>query len=90
MQDVSTQYAGTASPEIDLLGNAFYTLQFIRTEAETPEPSEPTVMEAYKKTTEVSPLNPYRFCADPTSIEYEGRLYVYGTNDQQEFDATGA
>lgn len=88
VQDVSTQYAGTASPEIDLLGNAFYTLQFIRTEAETPEPSEPTVMEAYKKTTEVNPLNPYRFCADPTSVEYEGRLYVYGTNDQQEFDAT--
>ena len=89
MQDVSTQYAGTDSPEIDLLGNAFYTLQFIRTEVETPEPSEPTVMEAYKKTNEVNPLNPYRFCADPTSVEYEGRLYVYGTNDQQEFDATG-
>ena len=62
----------------NLLGNAFYTLQFIRTEAETPEPSEPTVMEAYKKTNEVNPLNPYRFCADPTSVEYEGRLYVYG------------
>ena len=56
MQDVSTQYAGTASPEIDLLGNAFYTLQFIRTEADTPEPSEPTVMEAYKKTIEVNPF----------------------------------
>ena len=37
----------------------------------------------------MNPLNPYRFCADPTSVEYEGRLYVYGTNDQQEFDATG-
>ena len=82
MQDVSTQYAGTASPEINLLGNAFYTLQFIRTEAETPEPGEPTVMEAYKKTTEVNPLTPYRFCADPTSVEYEGRLYVYGTTNR--------
>lgn len=88
VQDVSTQYAGTASPEINLLENAFYTLQFIRGEEGTIEPDEPAVVEAYKKTTEVNPLNPYVFCADPTSIEHEGRLYVYGTNDQQEFDAT--
>jgi hypothetical protein len=25
------------------------------------------------------------YCADPTAIEYEGRLYVYGTNDHQQY-----
>ena len=30
------------------------------------------------------------FCADPTSIEYNGRLYIYGTCDQQQFEAVGA
>ncbi len=29
------------------------------------------------------------FCADPTAVEYNGRLYVYGTNDQQQHDETG-
>lgn len=28
-----------------------------------------------------------RFTADPTCVEYEGRLYVYGTTDQIEFDS---
>lgn len=36
-----------------------------------------------------NPLCPFVFCADPTAIEYEGRLYVYGTNDQQSFDKRG-
>ena len=88
-QNESNAYAGTANPEITLLPSAFYTLQFIRTEAEEPEPGQPTIAEAYKADTQTNPLNPLQFCADPTAIEYEGRLYVYGTNDQQEFDATG-
>ncbi len=29
----------------------------------------------------------WRFIADPTTIEYDGRLYVYGTTDEIEFDA---
>lgn len=33
-----------------------------------------------------NPINPWNFCADPTSVEYNGRVYVYGTNDQQQFD----
>ena len=32
-----------------------------------------------------NPLLTNLFCADPTSIEYEGRLYVYGTNDNQQY-----
>ena len=30
-----------------------------------------------------------RFIADPTTIEYDGRLYVYGTTDEIEFDKYG-
>lgn len=33
-----------------------------------------------------NPVSSNVFFADPTAVEYEGRLYVYGTNDQQEFD----
>ncbi len=33
-----------------------------------------------------NPLSDYMFCADPTAVEYDGRLYVYGTNDTQQLD----
>ncbi len=35
-----------------------------------------------------NPLSSVLFCADPTSVEYNGRLYVYGTNDQQQYLST--
>jgi len=41
-----------------------------------------------KGNSEVNPILPYNLCADPTAVEYEGRLYVYGTNDQQELETT--
>ncbi len=31
-----------------------------------------------------NPISTNIFCADPTAVEYEGRLYVYGTNDHQQ------
>ena len=36
-----------------------------------------------------NPISPDFFCADPTAVEYNGRLYVYGTNDHQQFEAAG-
>ena len=36
-----------------------------------------------------NPLSANVFCADPTALEYNGRLYVYGSNDHQEFIANG-
>lgn len=47
-----------------------------------------TLTASYKADTEVNPILPYNFCADPTAVEYDGRLYVYGTNDQQEYNTT--
>lgn len=44
------------------------------------------LMPFYKKATNNNPLNAFHLCADPTAVEYNGRLYVYGTNDQLEFN----
>ncbi len=37
-----------------------------------------------------NPISTAVFCADPTAVEYHGRLYVYGTNDHQQHDEKGA
>lgn len=33
-----------------------------------------------------NPLIDHLFTADPTAVEYEGRLYVYGTNDTEQYE----
>ncbi|MDE6783807.1 MAG: family 43 glycosylhydrolase [Ruminococcus sp.] len=45
--------------------------------------------ENYKDTRFNNPISPDFYCADPTAVEYNGRLYVYGTNDHQQFEAAG-
>lgn len=48
-----------------------------------------TLAKSYKNAdTDINPILPYNLCADPTAVEYNGRLYVYGTNDQQELNTT--
>ncbi len=39
---------------------------------------------AYKTEYYANPISTNVFCADPTAVEYDGRLYVYGTNDHQQ------
>lgn len=46
-------------------------------------------VKAYKDSEEANPILSNIFCADPTAVEYEGRLYVYGTNDNQQYEAVG-
>lgn len=48
-----------------------------------------TLAKDYKGTGNNNPISANIFCADPTALEYNGRLYVYGTNDSQEFVANG-
>ena len=43
----------------------------------------------YKNMNTANPLLSNVFCADPYGIEYEGRLYVYGTNDNQQYKLVG-
>lgn len=41
------------------------------------------VTEAKKPVGNNNPIASQRFMADPFAIEYEGTVYVYGTNDSQ-------
>lgn len=36
-----------------------------------------------------NPLLDFIFTADPTAVEHDGRLYVYATNDHQQYEAVG-
>lgn len=51
--------------------------------------SAASVSESYKPAAENNPISSQIFCADPTAVEYNGRLYVYGTSDQQQCDEKG-
>ena len=46
--------------------------------------------ENYKDTKYNNPISSDFFCADPTSVEYNGRLYLFGTNDHQQYEIAGA
>ena len=48
-----------------------------------------TVAPDYKGTSNNNPISANIFCADPTALEYNGRLYVYGSNDHQQFIKNG-
>ena len=48
-----------------------------------------TLARAYKSAENGNPISGQIYCADPTAVEYNGRLYVYGTNDHQQYDAVG-
>ncbi len=43
----------------------------------------------HKGLSDGNPISSNVFCADPTALEYNGRLYVYGSNDSQQFVASG-
>ncbi|SNR30295.1 glycoside hydrolase family 43 protein [Flavobacterium sp. ov086] len=40
-------------------------------------------------TNNANPLLDFMFTADPTAIEYNGRVYVYATNDHQQYEKVG-
>ena len=46
-----------------------------------------TVATDFKGSDNNNPISANIFCAEPTALEYNGRLYVYGSNDHQEFVA---
>ena len=47
--------------------------------------AQTTIAQNYKGTANGNPISPCVFCADPTALEYNGRLYLYGTNDTQQY-----
>ena len=48
-----------------------------------------TLAPDYKGSGNNNPISANIFCADPTALEYNGRVYVYGSNDHQQFIANG-
>lgn len=42
-----------------------------------------------KPSNENNPISSNVFFADPTAVEFEGRMYVYGTNDSQQYEING-
>jgi len=51
--------------------------------------AQTTMASDFKGSENNNPISANIFCADPTALEYNGRLYVYGSNDHQEFVANG-
>ena len=43
----------------------------------------------HKATSEGNPISSCVFCADPTALVYQDCLYVYGTNDNQQYLVNG-
>ncbi|MDQ0613977.1 arabinoxylan arabinofuranohydrolase [Microbacterium sp. W4I4] len=57
-------------------------------EEEPPAPERRAVEDVLVKgLDDHNPINPWKFGADPTGLEWEGRLYVYATNDNQDYTA---
>ena len=82
--DVTDKFGNnTQRPKVTLMPGVFYTFQFTKEKSE-----EPDMASSPKLPTYGNPLSDTQFMADPTAIEYDGRLYVYATNDQQEFDVS--
>ena len=48
-----------------------------------------TPASTYKEAGNGNPISPCVFCADPTALVYNGRVYVYGSNDHQQFIVNG-
>ena len=83
--DVTDLYKGMEQPKVKLLPETFYTFQFVKNTSQT-EDEEPQIAAETKSASNVNPICVYNYMADPTSVEHDGRLYVYATNDQMEYD----
>ena len=86
--DVTDMYSnGTETLKVSLKPGTFYTFQFSIASGDG-NITDSDLGNTYKEINKGNPLNPFTFCADPTAVEYNGRMYVYGTNDQQEFNVS--
>lgn len=80
---VSPSIPVTTAESADFLTSAVETLDGI------PISSDKISTNNYKNTKYNNPISSEFFCADPTAVEYEGRLYVIGTNDHEQFEVIG-
>lgn len=71
---------GTNNPDGDTGGNSDADALF----------KSLTLTKGYKPLTQGNPCMTQKFTADPGVMEYNGRVYVYTTNDQYIYDSNGA
>lgn len=95
---ISTPYNATPSQENDLMDIYVDNIVISLDDGQIPEedPQEHDCIEgstlvsgalkAGKDNTHVNPLYDYKFGADPYAITYDGRVYVYMTNDSQQLE----
>ena len=84
--DVSDLYGGKNQPVVKLQPGTFYTFQFVNESVVTGDEDENAELASeVKSASNCNPLCTYHYMADPTSVEYDGRLYVYATDDQMEY-----
>ncbi len=84
VSDVSDDYAtGNDTLQLQISPNTFYTFVFVKEVT-----GDKALATSYKSAAYSNPIVADQFMADPTAVEYNGRLYVYATNDQQEFEVT--
>lgn len=74
----------TASDSADITDNTAITEEEIMNSLSSGKIIDSVSENAYKTELNANPISPNIFCADPTAVEYEGRLYVYATNDHQQ------
>ena len=79
--DKTAEYGGSSRLRINLLPQSFYTFEFIK----NPD-TAPAEFKSMKDAKASNPINTLNFCGEPTALDYNGRMYVYATNDQQQFD----
>ncbi len=75
-------FSNTVAAEISL-SNAVETMDGIAIS------SDKISTNNYKNTKYNNPISSEFFCADPTAVEYDGRLYVIGTNDHEQYEVKG-
>lgn len=85
--DVTALYASDNSknPVVTLQPGHFYTFLFIK----NIDAADYELATSVKEPEWGNPLSASHFMADPTAVEYNGRMYVWATDDQQEFDFVG-
>lgn len=73
----------------DITAKIYFKNIIIRTKESaisTEKPKTTIVASPKLSTGAANPILDFQFCADPTAVEYNGRLYVYGTNDHQQYE----
>ena len=91
---IETSFADPADPETDLMDFYVDDVTFGEARRRAPGEMDQGVLyegdEAMAKTPgNHNPLVTHKFGADPNVLSYDGRVYVYLTNDEYEYDADG-